>query len=102
MSLYQCEKCGCCENTSCGHYHCRNFKDMWDEKYLGKALCSACAPTHFKSGEKNRDMNGKWHGKFERTFLPMNMFYTNDDGNLAHKETHETDFRKYSLNVKTT
>ena len=45
MSLFQCEKCGCLENTAlCGY---------WFRK--GKALCSKCDPNI-----------GKWHGAFKR------------------------------------
>lgn len=84
MSLYQCEKCGCIENTALGHYHCRNMKDMWDEEYLGKALCSACGPPKFKSGEKNKGV-GKWHGEFERKYYPLGTMYTDANGNIAKK-----------------
>jgi len=79
MSLFQCEKCGCCENTALCLY--------WPRKAKKQALlCSACDP----------DI-GEWQGKFERTFLPPGEFATNGEGNLAHKATGETDFRKYAL-----
>jgi len=84
MSLYQCEKCGCVENTACGHYHCRDMKDMWAEEFIGKALCSACGPTHYKDGERNKEC-GKWHGEFEQKFYPLNSLYTDDDGNVRRK-----------------
>jgi len=73
VSLYQCEKCGCCENTAVGNY--------W---FDGPNLCSECA-------------FGKWHGEFEKVLLPKGKFFTNQDGNLEHKETGDTDFKKYRI-----
>jgi hypothetical protein len=84
MSLYQCDECGCCENTALGWYHCRNVKDMVDPKFLGKKLCSACGPTHYVDGKKIGKM-GKWHGKFERRFYPKGTMETDDVGNLKKK-----------------
>jgi len=80
MSLFQCEDCGCCENTALCNYHWRRLEKL-------SMLCSACDP-EIK----------KWHGEFERTFLPKDMFETNGVGNLAHKDTGETDFKKYAVN----
>ena len=74
MSLYQCEKCGCCENTALGHY--------WGED---TRLCSEC-------------YSGVWHDSFKKIMLPKSMFVTNKDGDLSHKETGDTDFMKYALN----
>lgn len=46
MSIFECEKCGCAENTAlCGY----NFRGD------GPALCSECDPKI-----------GKWHGCFEK------------------------------------
>jgi hypothetical protein len=73
VSLYQCEKCGCCENTALGCYWGRERK-----------LCSECG-------------TGKWHGEFDKVLLPKGQFVTNDEGNLAHRETGDTDFLKYAL-----
>jgi hypothetical protein len=54
-------------------------------------LCSACdKDPNYKSG-------GQWHNRFERVFLPKGMFVTNRDGNLAHRETGDTDYLKYRL-----
>lgn len=78
MSLFQCSECGCCENTALCNYHWRRYKKLPD-------ACSACEP------------DGKWHGEFERVFLPKGMFVTNRDGNLAHKQTGDTDFRKHAV-----
>lgn len=69
MSLYQCESCGACENTALGSY--------WDKE---RKLCSECA-------------TGKWHGRFPKTLLPKGMFVTDLKGNLAHRETGDTDFK---------
>jgi hypothetical protein len=83
MSLYQCENCGCAENTALSNY-------WWEHVYKkGKKLCSACSETGYKPKV--------WHGQFPRVFLPKGMFETDAQGNLRHKQTGETDFRKYAL-----
>lgn len=77
MSLYQCEECGCRENTATAGYWFRNDAG---NPCNGRTLCSACDPSI-----------GKWHGQFDRVYLPKGMFETNREGNLAHKETGEVD-----------
>ena len=105
MSLFQCEKCGCCENTALswqGHWggHSDDMTDSFDwsdnPDDEGLKLCSACGPARFADGEPNKK-GGGWHGQFERVFLPKGMFETNREGNLEHKENGDTDFRKYTL-----
>ena len=73
MSLFQCEKCGAAENTAKGLYWGRDIK-----------LCSECG-------------RGKWHDKFKKVLLPIGMFITNSEGNLEHKETGETEYKKYEI-----
>lgn len=100
MSLFQCENCGCVENTACswqGHSamtDCFDWSGYYDLK--GKKLCSVCGPDTFADGEPSG--SGKWHNRFRRTFLPKGMFKTNREGNLEHVETGETDYTKYELN----
>lgn len=77
MSLFQCDECGCRENTATSGYW---FRKDEGSACKGRKLCSACDP----------DI-GKWHGKFDRVYLPIGMFETNKQGNLAHKETGEVD-----------
>lgn len=84
MSLYQCEECGCCENTALGYY--------WGET---RKLCSECAPEKYHD-HTNTGL-GKWHGQFPKVLLPKGMFVTNKEGNLAHKDTGDTDYRKYAM-----
>ena len=100
MSLFQCEVCGCSENTalSCqgvGEYMAKYFK--WDgmEDRKGKKLCSACAPAFYESGKPSE--LGVWHGQFKRVFLPLGMFKTNGVGNLEHIETGEENYKKYEI-----
>lgn len=89
MSLFQCEECGCCENTALCNYHWRTYKKL-------PKVCSACEPK--TDGEPGSvPAPGEWHGEFPRVFLPKGMFVTNHEGNLAHKDTGETDFRKYEV-----
>lgn len=87
MSLFQCEECGCCENTAVCNYHTRSWGD--DKR----ALCSACDPTI-----------KEWHGKFDRTFYPIGTMHTDADGNLAYgpeemtrKHRNSPSISKYKL-----
>lgn len=99
MSLYQCEYCGCMENTALGCFHSRHRVELfkWDgmEDRSGMALCSACGPTRYRSG--NKTGFGKWHGEFERIYLPKGQFRTNGKGNLEHIETGDTNIRRFRL-----
>lgn len=100
MSLFQCENCGCCENTALSSQGFKGpFADFFDWSYAperrGKLLCSACGPVMFASGEATE--YGRWHNRFPRTFLPKGQFVTNSVGNLAHRETGDEDFQKYAL-----
>jgi hypothetical protein len=100
MSLFQCQHCGCCENTALASQGCDGYAEGffdWSgfEDRRGKKLCSACAPTNYNDGTPTA--YGKWHGRFDRVFLPLGKFRTGQDGNLRHIETGEQDFRKYAL-----
>ena len=87
MSIYQCDDCGCAENTACGWFHSRNSKTLNKPEDVGKKLCSACATTEWPSGDAKKDFDGTWHNKFKRTFLPHGEFFTNQQGNLQHTES---------------
>ncbi|WP_286237965.1 hypothetical protein [Neptuniibacter halophilus] len=67
MSLFQCPKCGCRENTATGYY----WEAELDDK---EPLCSACH-------------TGEWHNKFPRVFYPKGILKTNEVGNLQHIQT---------------
>lgn len=103
MSMFQCEHCGCAENTALtsgysAYAHCwLDFTGIEDRK--GKDLCSACTPADHCDGTPVRK-GGAWHCKFPRVFLPMGMFETKRDGNLAHKETGETNYQKYAITTR--
>lgn len=100
MSIFQCERCGCAENTACGvgmFYHApSSFDWSYAPELEGKRLCSACGPTHLAGGSPTIT-EGKWHGLFPRVYLPKGQFVTNSVGNLAHRETGDTDYLKYAL-----
>lgn len=84
MSLYQCEKCGCIENTALGWYHCRHTdwcKVSAEDK--GKALCSECGPKEHSDGTPTE--YGKWHGRFEKKVYPLDTLYTDKEGNVRRK-----------------
>ena len=105
MSLFQCEVCGCCENTACAAQGFKGFMERcFDWSYAperqGKLLCSACGPTHYRDGKPTEF--GKWHGEFKRTFLPLGMFETNRRGNFAHKETGEEGYSSYAIDPEPT
>jgi len=99
MSLFQCQNCGCCENTACASQGFVVMADCFDwagmEEKRGMALCSACGPTRYADGKPTR--YGKWHEKFARAFLPKGMFKTARNGNLEHKETGEQNYRQYEI-----
>jgi hypothetical protein len=99
MSLFQCENCGCCENTALS---CQGFKfiaESFDWSYApereGLNLCSACGPISYKTERPTK--YGKWHEEFERVFLPMGEFHTNRVGNLEHTATGSEDFRGFAI-----
>jgi hypothetical protein len=103
MSLFQCEHCGCCENTALGRYwgagvHDEFFDWVGIEGREGKKLCSACGPSAYRGGEPTRF--GKWHGQFDRVFLPKGQFKTNQRSNLEHIATGDEDFRKFALSCE--
>lgn len=100
MSLFQCQLCGCCENTALSFQGCDgHMADSFDwtgiESRKGKKVCSACAPTNFAGGKPSK--LGKWHGKFDRVFLPMGEFKTNRVGNLEHIQTGSETFRDFAI-----
>lgn len=63
MPLFCCEKCKCIENTALSNYASRN-QNIWSSEYIGKKLCSECAPSKYKSGKPTP--YGVWHGKFPK------------------------------------
>lgn len=101
MSLFQCEKCGCCENTALSAQGFHWMADLFDWSYApelkGKRLCSACGPSLYRDGVTTKF--GKWHDQFERVFLPLGAFNTNDRGNLEHTETGSENFKAFALEV---
>ncbi len=104
MSLFQCELCGCVENTALA---CQGFKYLpkpfdWSKipELEGKMLCSACGPDTYRSGGPTEF--GKWHDQFSRTFLPLGKFKTNRVGNLEHVDNGDTDYWKYEIQMPDT
>ncbi|CAI9399259.1 hypothetical protein CCAJJPOJ_00184 [Lelliottia sp. T2.26D-8] len=102
MSLFQCENCGCCENTALSSQGFNGFfEKLYDWSYApglkGMRLCSACGPVKYSDG--NATKYGKWHNRFPRVYLPKGMFITNSVGNLAHKETGSDDIHAYALEM---
>lgn len=103
MSLFQCENCGCVENTALSCQGCIGFAESffdWSgfEGRKGKKLCSVCGPTKMFDGTPSG--LGAWHDQFKRVMLEPGTFKTNSVGNLEHIETGDTDFKKYELASK--
>lgn len=98
MSLFQCERCGCAENTALSSQGFKPWPDQFDwtgmEDRKGMRLCSDCGPTKYSDGSPTE--YGQWHGRFPRVFLPLGMFRTAQNGNLEHVETGDQDYRKYA------
>lgn len=101
MAIYQCEWCGCKENSTKGNLNTWHMPDMYSwagiEDRKGMKLCSACSPIYYSDGKPCSKFNGQWHGCFERVFLPKGMFVTNGEGNLMHKETKDTNYYQYRI-----
>lgn len=71
MSLFQCEECGCRENTATSGYW---FRNEAGSPCAGRKLCSACDPSI-----------GEWHGEFDRVYFEKGAYRTNNRGNLERK-----------------
>lgn len=102
MSLFQCENCGCRENTACASQGFNGyFEKLFDWSYAperkGMRLCSACGPLKYKDGSPTE--YGQWHNRFPRVFLPKGEFITNKEGNLEHLETGSDDIHAFALPV---
>lgn len=102
MSLFQCEHCGCCENTALSSQGFNGFfEKLYDWNYAperkGMRLCSACGPTQYRDG--TRTEYGEWHNVFHRVFLPKGEFHTNRFGNLEHTESGSENFRAFEIKV---
>lgn len=100
MSLFQCENCGCVENTALSAQGFKLLKSCFDWSEIpereGMMLCSACGPTRYRDGTKTPEF-GQWHKRFKRVFLPKGMFKTNDIGNLEHVESGSEDYHQYAI-----
>ena len=92
MSLFQCEVCGCVENTALSYQGCALMADSFNWDYApdreGKLVCSACGPVKFAKGQPTK--LGKWHDQFDRHYLPKGQFETNNRGDLVLKGTGES------------
>ena len=109
MSLFQCSKCGCKENTACSNMSRAHFNNhLYTDARATVALasyrqilglqpgapfgsyCSACSPMWFKNGELGAGPNpnpkpgeGLWHDRFPQVFFTLDSMTTNPEGNLV-------------------
>lgn len=99
MSLFQCELCGCVENTALSSQGFKLNPEDFDwtgiEDRQGKRLCSACGPTRYIDGKPTA--YGRWHMRFRRVFLPIGQFKTNRKGNLEHIQTGTEDYMQFEI-----
>jgi len=108
MSLFQCDKCGCVENTSCtdGYWWMSYLNISKDQKNIEAAkrakeelglsddeplghYCSVCSPISFNG------LIHSWHNRFPREYLPKGEWQTDNEGNLEHKITKAKNFEDY-------
>lgn len=120
MSLFQCGKCGCMENTASTNAayltelftkedqdKCRQVLGLDKTSELGQ-YCCVCTPVWFdEHGNKNFGVNpqpkpgqGLWHNRFPRIYLPKGEFETAPNGSLRHKQTLETDVKKFAREIE--
>ena len=91
MPLFQCECCGCIENTATANqgFKGRLFEQPYDWSYAperkGKKLCSACGPGFYRDGKPTRF--GVWHNQFKRQYLPLGEYEICPLGNIRHATT---------------
>lgn len=124
MSEFQCDLCGCLENTALTNAppilmkflfvgeEYSVYRDNWREilglnknDELG-GYCSACSPIWYDAnGHLGIGPNlypkpgaGLWHGRFLRIYLPKGEFETAPNGNLRHKRTLDEHIMKYAIN----
>lgn len=100
MSLFQCENCGCVENTALSMQGfkitpVRLFEICGIENLFGLMLCSACGPKAFEG--KPSGEYGKWHNQFSRLYLPLGGVKTDKRGNLEHIETGSKDYKSFEV-----
>lgn len=122
MSLFQCDNCGCAENSALTEGYLtleflvddpeviKSYKEILglkEDEEFGN-YCSACCPIWFnENGQcglgknpKPKPGEGMWHGQFDRVYLPKGKFETAPNGNLRHKANHDEDFRKYAIRIE--
>lgn len=66
------------------------------EDLRGKRLCSACGPMKYSDGTPTKD--GKWHGEFDRVFLPLGMKDSNELQQNLYQFTGTTVWFRHPLN----
>jgi len=116
MSLFQCSKCGCIENTALttGYWHLRFLEYERNHECTEKVLaevkeyqeklgltpdqplglyCCVCTPIE---GDKLNGEMGVWHNVFPRNFYPLGSMVTDREGNIKSKqEMQESANRTY-------
>ena len=73
MAIFQCDECGCAEDTAWGWLHNALIVDVTLPEHLGTRVCSACAPAEWGPGRPIEGF-GAWHDKFPRVYYPHKSF----------------------------
>lgn len=114
MSLFQCDRCGCVENTALseGGYLIsglvtedeppeivKSYKaavGLKEEEPFGNYCCVCCPMQFDKKGEfkifEEKDRR-QWHSDFPRTFLAKGEWETDERGNLRNKKTGQVGWK---------
>jgi hypothetical protein len=100
MSLFQCDNCGCVDNTATSaQAYPKVYQDFFDWTDMPERrdmkLCHACGPLKYSDGTPTG--HGVWHNRFKRTFLPKGKFRTAKNGNLECIATGEQAYFKYEI-----
>ncbi|EGQ9284532.1 hypothetical protein F7U66_01495 [Vibrio parahaemolyticus] len=101
MPLFQCQHCGCVDASNLSEGFTFGLRELYDwtnkEDRRSKRLCCACMPDKFTDGTSTG--RGKWHGRFERVFLKLDEWITNEDGNLEHSKTGDTNYLAHQIHA---
>lgn len=96
MALFQCQECGCVENSSSGWYHAKGRGYTKDKEKDKKELCSECGPTEYSDGTPTK--LGQWHNRFTKKIYPLGSLYTDGEGNVRYKHNNEYPKKEEALN----
>ena len=71
---FQCVICGCIDDTAYAPVaaDAKYFDWSYAPARNGRRICTACGPSRYSDGSHSE--YGRWHGKFDREFVPRGKF----------------------------